>query len=62
MTLKVERYRLLIIPDNDTDEAYLEEVIGLRKAKDTAPLVRVNAVGLHCWAYAEVRRQEQEGA
>jgi hypothetical protein len=58
MKMQIERYRLLVVPENDTDEAYLEEVLGLRKAGDYAPMVRENAMGLGCWAYAEVKRIE----
>lgn len=54
MELKVERYRLLIIPETPQDEAMLEEVFGLKKAGDSVEMKRVNAMGLSCWAYAEI--------
>ena len=54
MELKVERYRLLIIPETPQDEAMLEEVFGLKKAGDSVEMKRVNAMGLGCWAYAEI--------
>lgn len=56
MKLRVSRYSLEIIPENATDEAWLEEVLNLKEAGDTVPLRRVNAVGLSCWAYAEARK------
>jgi hypothetical protein len=64
MKLEVERDRLLIKPETPQDEAYLEEVLGLRKMGDTVEIMRVNAMGLSCWAYAEAppcpwRRSEE---
>ena len=53
MELVVERYRLLVVPENPTDEAYLEEVLGLRRGGDSCLLCRVDAMGLSCWAYAQ---------
>jgi hypothetical protein len=53
--IEVKRHSLLIIPETPQDEAWLEEVLGLKKDGDTAPLVRQNAIGLSCWAYAEVQ-------
>lgn len=51
-----------IIPESPQDEAYLEEVLGLRKDGDGAFLVRKNASGLSCWAYAETRTEPTEDA
>ncbi len=48
MKLKVHRHWLQIIPENETDEAYIEEVLGLRNDKDSVPLVRENAVNFSC--------------
>jgi len=53
MKLVVERYGMQIIPESATDEAYLEEVLGLKQGGDTVQLKRANAIGLRCWAYAE---------
>lgn len=53
MKLIVNRYGLQIIPESPTDEAYLEEVLGLKQDGDMVNLKRKNAIGLHCWAYAE---------
>lgn len=61
MELKVERYRLLIIPETPQDEAMLEEVFGLKKAGDSVEMKRVNAMGLGCWAYAEIDKPNAEG-
>ena len=54
MKLEVERHRILIIPENETDEAYLEEVFNLRKEGDTVEAKRENAIGLDSWAYLEI--------
>ena len=45
MRLKVNRYSLQITPENETDEAYIEEVLGLRNGGDVIHLVRDNAMG-----------------
>ena len=42
MKLKVHRRWLQIIPENEIDEAYIEEVLGLKKDKDSVHLVREN--------------------
>jgi len=55
MQLKMERHRMLIIPDNDRDEAYLEEVFGLKSDGDKVEAIRVDATGLSCWAYLEIK-------
>ena len=36
MRIKVERRRICIEPYNETDEAYIEEVLGLKHEGDTA--------------------------
>ena len=60
MELKVERYRLLIIPETPQDEAMLEEVFGLKKDGDAVEMRRRNASGLNCWAYAEINKPNKE--
>lgn len=57
MKLKVTRYSLEVIPESETDEAWLEEVLGLREAGDSVALRRVNAIGLSCWGCAQARRE-----
>ena len=61
MKLEVSRFCIRVIPENDMDEAYLEEVMRLRKAGETAVAKRVNAVGMSCWAYMEIRAEQREG-
>ena len=60
MRLKVNRYSLQITPEDETDEAYIEEVLGLRKGGDVIHLVRDNAMGLSCIAHLETRTVKQE--
>ena len=55
MQLKMERHRMLIIPDNDRDESYLEEVFGLKSDGDKVEAIRVDATGSSCWAYLEIK-------
>ena len=62
MKLKVNRYGLMITPENETDEAYIEEVLGLRCAGDVVHLVRTNAVALSCIAYLETETVESSVA
>ncbi len=47
------RKRIVIYPDNEMDEAYIEKVLGLEKEGDSIKLVRRNAIGLSCIAYLE---------
>ena len=61
MKLKVERYSMQIIPENKTEEAYLEEVYNLKKDGALALCKRVNCYSFSCWAYLEIRRMEEEG-
>ena len=58
MNLKVTRYAIFISPDNETDEAFIEEVLGLRKTGDSVKLVRRNAFGLSCLGNLEAKKEE----
>jgi hypothetical protein len=55
MKLELRSYGLEIIPETVQDEVYLETVLKLKTEKDHAVVKRVNAMGLSCWAYAEVK-------
>ena len=55
MKLEVERQRMLIIPENETEEAYLEGVYNLQDDGDKIEAKRVNVMGLDCWAYLEIK-------
>lgn len=60
MKLVVNRYSLEIIPESTIDEAYIEEVLGLKNSEDKIALVRKNAFGLRCIAYLETSRTASE--
>jgi len=60
MKLKAERYRLVIIPENEIEEAYIEAVLGLEEDGDWAKCRRVNAHQLSCIAYLEIKREERQ--
>lgn len=56
MKMKVTRYEIQIAPENEVDEAYLEEVLGLHARDATARCERVNMIGLGKMAYLRVSR------
>jgi len=56
MKLELEKTRILLTPENETEEAYLEWVFGLKENGDTVQAKRVNAMGLDCWAYLEISK------
>jgi len=55
MELKVERQRMLIIPENEMEESYLEAIYNLQDDGDKVDAKRVNAHDLYCWAYLEIK-------
>lgn len=59
MNLKVTRYLIQIIPENETEEAYIEEVLGLRNGGDVVHLRRVDAAGFDCMVHLETETVEQ---
>ena len=59
MKFNIERYRITIAPEDDRDVAYIETVLGLEKSGDYVVAERVNAIGLSCLAYIEMRRKEE---
>ena len=48
MKLKVGKYYLEIIVENEQDEAYINDTLGLKKGGDVVKFERVNATGLSC--------------
>ena len=59
MKMKINRHSIDIIPECEADEAYLEEVLGM-KAHDAKALAhRVNAIGLSAWAYLRLEKHER---
>lgn len=61
MRLKITRRGFEIIPeDNMNDEsdiAFIEDVLGLKKAGDSVSCKRVNAIGLSYIAYLEIKKE-----
>jgi hypothetical protein len=47
-----------IIPEGPTDESYLEMVFGLKGDGDAVIGKRVNAMGLSCWSFLEIKCKE----
>ena len=64
MKLNITRYSLQIVPEDsrypcdERDTAFIEEVLGLRKAGDSIRLRRINSYGLGCIAYLEAKKEE----
>jgi len=59
MKIKVERQRIKIIPEGEVDEAYIEEVLGLKEKGAVAQAERVDAMGLSCLAYIEITKAKK---
>lgn len=54
MKFEILRYSIRIIPEDEKDVAYIEEVLKLRTAQDThCVLVRKEVFGTHKLAYVE---------
>ena len=58
MKLRVNRYTIEIIPEDNIDEAYIEEVLGLKENHQNALCTRINSIGLSCIAYIQIKKQE----
>lgn len=61
MKLVVTRHNLSIEPQGDIDEAYIEEVLKLRKDGDSCLLTRKNAMGLGCMAHLKTEVLSRPG-
>ena len=59
MRLLALRSCIQIIPESKIDEAYLEEVFGLRNEGDFIKAKRVNAIGLSCWAHLLLEKEKK---
>lgn len=67
MKLKISRSKLEIVPDrgmlpgdDERDDAFIEEVLGLKKEGDYVHLVRRDAMGVSALAYLETKRIDHE--
>lgn len=47
MTFKIKKEGIDIIPENEQDQAYIEDTLNLKDEGDYVKLVRKNAIGLH---------------
>lgn len=48
MKFKVTRYGIEIVPEDDQDEAYIEDTLGLKNDCEFIRLYRKNVIGLSC--------------
>jgi stalled ribosome rescue protein Dom34 len=55
MKMNLKRYSIQIVPENDEDIAYLEEIIGA-KEEEAMITKRVDAFGLSSLAYIEISK------
>lgn len=60
MKIEIDRYSIKIKPENKQDEAYLEEVLGMKENGDKCECIRENAIGLRCIAYISIRKAKDE--
>jgi len=60
MNLKVYRYSIQIIPESAVDNAFIEEVLGLKENGDSVKLTRVNVTGFGTLGYIEARKEREE--
>jgi hypothetical protein len=58
MKFELERKRILIIPQTEEDEAYIEDTLGLTKAGDSILLKRINAYNVGFLGYLEAHKEE----
>jgi hypothetical protein len=58
LRLKVGRYCIEIIPENETDEAYIEEVLGLTNEIPEITARRCNVAGTSQLGHIEIRRDD----
>ena len=56
MKMKVTRNSIEIVPENEIDEAYIEEVLGMKREGDQCVGVRVGVMGTSGLAYIAIRR------
>ena len=56
MKMVIERERIVILPENDQDKAYIEDTLGLKEEGETIPCKRVASMGLpRSIAYLEIK-------
>jgi hypothetical protein len=60
MRVLYKKYSIQIVPENDADEVYLETVCNTKIGGDVCLAKRVDAMGLHAWAYLEIKKYEEQ--
>lgn len=60
MRMKLGRFGIMIIPEDEQDEAYIEEVLGLKEEGQSVKLRRENAAGLNKLAYLETKKEKDK--
>jgi len=58
MKMEIRRYGITITPENAEDEAYVEEVLGLKDCKTEALCIRENAIGLNRIAHIAITKRD----
>ena len=59
MEVRYNKDDIQIIPETDMDKVYLESVLGLFEAGDTAIAKRIPVMSIdHAWAYLSIEKKE----
>ena len=59
MRMEIKRYGIEIIPEDEEDIAYIEEVLGLKNEGDKADVIRYNVFGTLSLGYVTIKKQEK---
>jgi len=60
MKMNVERSRIVILPENEQDKAYIEDTLGFKEEKEAIPCKRVALMGApRSIAYLEIRGMKE---
>ena len=60
MKLEAQSDRIIIIPESEMEETYLEAVTGLKENGEECQAIRVNPYQLSCWNYLEIKKKEKK--
>ena len=56
MRLELERDKVLLVPESEMEEAYLEHILGLHKNFDECKIKRINAHNVNNIFYLEIKK------
>ena len=60
MKMVIEKERIVILPENEQDKAYIEDTLGLKEAGETVPCKRAAMMGLsRSITCLEIRSKEE---